>query len=38
MSDRKVLNKYIPPDYDPSIIPRMKKPKDRQQQVSVSCG
>ncbi|EOR01021.1 hypothetical protein E3P92_01873 [Wallemia ichthyophaga] len=33
MADRKVLNKYYPPDYDPSIIPRMKRGKERQQQV-----
>ena len=33
MGERKVLNKYIPVDFDPRLIPRSKKPKD--QQVSV---
>lgn len=33
MSERKVLNKYFPPDFDPAKIPRRKLPKDRQQVV-----
>jgi len=33
MSERKVLNKYYPPDFDPSIIPRRKGPKNSQQVV-----
>ena len=28
-----VLNKYYPPDFDPELIPRNKKPRDRQIEV-----
>lgn len=35
MSERKVLNKYYPPDYDPSLIPKLKLAKDRQYVIRV---
>lgn len=28
MGERKVLNKYIPADFDPRLVPRSKRPKD----------
>ena len=43
MADRKVLNKYYPPDYDPAAIPRLRQAKQRQIQsrimlpMSVQC-
>ena len=35
MSDRKVLNKYYPPDYDVSKIPRLRLPSNRQVQSRI---
>lgn len=29
MGERKVLNRYIPPDFDPSIIPKFKRDRNR---------
>ena len=28
MGERKIINKYIPADFDPRLVPRSKKPKD----------
>ena len=33
MGERKVLNRYVPPDFDPSIIPRFKRDKNRVMEV-----
>lgn len=33
MSERKVLNKYFPPDFDPTKIPRKKASKQEQHKV-----
>mmetsp|Transcript_3173 Transcript_3173/g.4913 ORF Transcript_3173/g.4913 Transcript_3173/m.4913 type:complete len:271 (+) Transcript_3173:35-847(+) len=33
MGERKVLNKYFPPDFDPSKVPRMRRPKGHQVEV-----
>lgn len=33
MSERKVLNKYFPPDFDPALIPRRKISNDKQIKV-----
>jgi hypothetical protein len=36
MGERKVLNKYIPPDFDPSLIPRFKRDKHKLVEVRMA--
>lgn len=35
MGERKVINHYFPPDFDPSKIPRRKRPKNHQVKVNM---
>ncbi|ELT97109.1 hypothetical protein CAPTEDRAFT_160604 [Capitella teleta] len=35
MSERKVLNKYYPPDFDPNDIPRLKQERNRQWNIRI---
>jgi DNA-directed RNA polymerase subunit RPC12/RpoP len=33
MGERKVINKYYPPDFDPALVPKRKRPKNEQVKV-----